>query len=309
MKYNLENRMCHMKYRILLVLTAAIWGFAFVAQIVAMDDIGPFTFNAVRSYIGSLSLLPILFLTRREPSPEKADFPKWLGILIAGIFLCGGTALQQFGLQYTTASKASFITATYILMVPLFGLFLGHILRLNHVIGAVLAMTGVYLLSVTGDFTIGLGDGLVFLCAIFFSAHILYLDYASRRYPPLEIAAGQFLVCGLINTFIAIPVETIHLATIISAWWPILYVGIFSTGIAYTLQIVSQKHLPPTECSMILSLEMVFGGLSGVLALGETMTAKEMAGVLCMTIGVFWSQLPSRDLCRLKGLIKNLSHH
>ena len=164
-------------------------------------------------------------------------------------------------------------------------------------------------LSVTGDFTIGLGDGLVFLCAIFFSAHILYLDYASRRYPPLEIAAGQFLVCGLINTFIAIPVETIHLDAILSAWWPILYVGIFSTGIAYTLQIVSQKHLPPTECSMILSLEMVFGGLSGVLALGETMTAKEMAGVLCMTIGVFWSQLPSRGLCRLKGLIKNPSHH
>lgn len=289
-----------MKYRILLILTAAIWGFAFVAQIVAMDDIGPFTFNAVRSYIGALSLLPVLFLTKREPSPEKADFPKWLGIVIAGLFLCGGTALQQFGLQYTTASKASFITATYILMVPLFGLFLGHVLRLNHVIGAVLAMTGVYLLSVTGDFTMGLGDGLVFLCAIFFSAHILYLDYAARRYPPIEIAAGQFFVCGLINTCIAIPFETIQVHAILSAWWPILYVGIFSTGIAYTLQIIGQKHLPPTECSMILSLEMVFGGLSGFLVLGETMTLKEMAGVVCMTIGVFWSQLPSRGILSMK---------
>lgn len=289
-----------MKYRFLLVLTAAIWGFAFVAQVVAMDDVGPFTFNAVRSFIGSLSLTPVLLFTKREPAPEKADFPKWLGIVIAGLFLCAGTALQQFGLQYTTASKASFITATYILMVPLFGLFLGHILRLNHVIGAVLAIIGVYCLSVKGDFQIDLGDGLVFLCAIFFTFHILYLDYAARRYPPIEIAAGQFFVCGLINLAAAIPLEPIHADALLAAWWPILYVGIFSTGIAYTLQIIGQRHLPPTECSMILSLEMVFGGLSGWLVLGETMTAKELIGVLAMIIGVFWSQLPSRGILSIK---------
>lgn len=292
-----------MKYRILLVLTAAIWGFAFVAQIVGMDNVGPFTFNAARSFIGSLSLVPVLLLSKPEPSPEKPNFPKWLGILIAGIFLCGGTALQQFGLQYTTASKASFITATYLLMVPIFGLFLGHILRLNHVIGAVLAIVGVYCLTVKGDFDIGLGDGLVFLCAIFFTFHILYLDYAARRYPPIQIAAGQFLVCGLINLAVAIPLESIQLDAMLAAWWPILYVGIFSTGVAYTLQIVGQRHLPPTECGMILSLEMVFGGLSGWLVLGETMTAKELFGVVCMIIGVFWSQLPSRGILSLKRSI------
>ncbi len=289
-----------MKYRILLVLTAAIWGFAFVAQIVGMDNVGPFTFNTARSFIGSLSLVPVLLMSKPEPSPEKPDFPKWLGILIAGLFLCGGTALQQFGLQYTTASKASFITATYLLMVPIFGLFLGHILRLNHVIGAVLAIVGVYCLTVKGDFDIGLGDGLVFLCAIFFTFHILYLDYAARRYPPIQIAAGQFFVCGLINLFIAIPLEDIQWSALLAAWWPILYVGIFSTGVAYTLQIVGQRHLPPTECGMILSLEMVFGGLSGWLVLGETMTAKELFGVVCMIIGVFWSQLPSRAILSLK---------
>lgn len=283
-----------MKYRFLLLLTAAIWGFAFVAQVVAMDDIGPFTFNAVRSFLGAASLIPVLLLAKPEPSPEKADFPKWIGVSIAGVFLCGGTALQQYGLQFTTASKASFITATYILLVPLFGLFIGHVLRRNHIIGAVLAMAGVYFLSIKDGLSIGIGDGLVALCAVSFAGHILYLDYASRRYPPIQIAAGQFFVCGLLNLVFAFSLETIHPDALLAAWWPILYVGICSTGIAYTLQIVGQKYLPPTECSMILSLEMVFGGLSGFLFLGETMTGKELAGVVCMIVGVFWSQLPSR---------------
>lgn len=294
-----------MKYRLLLVLTAAIWGFAFVAQVVAMDDIGPFTFNAIRSLIGAASLVPVLLLGKREAPPEKPDFPKWIGLSIAGVILCGGTVLQQFGLLYTTASKGSFITATYILMVPLFGLLFGHALRVNHIIGAVLAMAGVYCLSVKGDMTIGLGDGLVFLCAVFFSAHILYLDYASRRYDPIQIAAGQFFVCGLINLAAMMAFETVQWASVLAAWWPILYVGLFSTGVAYTLQIVGQKHLPPTECSMILSLEMVFGGLSGVFFLGETMTMKEMAGVVCMTAGVFWSQLPSRAVWQRRPVSVN----
>lgn len=289
-----------MKYRFLLVLTAAIWGFAFVAQIIGMNNVGPFTFNVARSLVGAASLVPVLLFTKREPSPEPADFPKWLGIFFAGCFLFGGTALQQYGLQFTTASKASFITATYILMVPIFGLFLGQALRRNHAIGAVLAMTGVWCLSVKEDFSVGAGDFLVFLCAVSFALHILYLDYASRRYPPIEIAAGQFFVCALLNLPFAICLETIDVSALLAAWWPILYVGIFSTGIAYTLQIVGQKHLPPTECSMILSLEMVFGGLSGALVLGETMTIKEIAGVLFMTAGVFLSQLPSKELIKLR---------
>ena len=263
-----------------------IWGFAFVAQSVAMNDIGPLTFNAARSLLGAVSLLPVLLLSRREAPPVKAAFPRWLGM-----------------------SKASFITATYILMVPLFGLFLGNVLRVNHVIGAALAMAGVYFLSVTEALTVGTGDLLVFLCAFCFSAHILYLDYASVRYDPVEIAAGQFLVCAVINLAGALLFETIRPEALLAAWQPILYTGLLSTGAAYTLQIIGQKHLPPTECSMLLSLEMVFGGLGGVFLLGETMTSREFVGVLCMTAGVFWSQLPSRALLSFSSFCSRRRSH
>lgn len=298
-----------MKYRLLLILTAMIWGFAFVAQSVAMNDIGPLTFNAARSLLGAVSLLPVLLLSRREAPPVKAAFPRWLGILFAGLIFSAGTILQQCGILYTTASKASFITATYILMVPFFGLFLGNVLRVNHVIGAVLAMAGVYFLSVTEALTVGTGDLLVFLCAFCFSAHILYLDYASVRYDPVEIAAGQFLVCAVINLAGALLFETIRPEALLAAWQPILYTGLLSTGAAYTLQIIGQKHLPPTECSMLLSLEMVFGGLGGVFLLGETMTSREFVGVLCMTAGVFWSQLPSRALLSFSSFCSRRRSH
>ncbi len=288
-----------MKYRFLLIITAAIWGFAFVAQIVAMDDIGPFTFSACRSFIGTFSLVPILLLTPSSPPLKQPDFPRWTAIVIAGIFLSGGTLFQQFSLLYTTASKASFITATYILMVPLFGLFLGNALCRNHAIGAILAMSGVYFLSVTESFDINQGDILVFLGSLFFTGHILYLNYASQRYSPIQIAAGQFFVCGIISLAGTLLFETVYISALLAAWWPILYTGIFSTGIAYTLQIVGQKHLPPTESSMILSLEMVFGGLGGFIFLGETMTARELIGVLCMIVGVFWSQISSPEIFRL----------
>lgn len=297
-----------LKYRLLLVLTAAIWGFAFVAQVVAMNDIGPFTFSAARSFIGALSLLPILLLKHSDPPPQKTNLPRWIAITIAGFFLCSGTLLQQIGLLYTTASKASFITATYILMVPVFGIFLGKALCRNHAVGALLAMTGVYFLSVTEAFHIETGDILVFLCAICFSMHILYLDYASQRYAPIQIAAGQFFVCGLISLAGALALESIHPEALLAAWWPILYTGLFSTGVAYTLQIVGQKYLPPTECSMILSLEMVFGGLSGFLFLNEAMSSRELIGVCCMIIGVFWSQLPSPVLFQLRPFFSFRSH-
>lgn len=289
-----------MKYRLLLVLTAAIWGFAFVAQLVAMDDIGPLTFSACRSFIGALSLVPVLLLTQPARSPREPRYPRWVAILIAGLFLTGGTLCQQFGLLYTTASKASFITASYLLMVPLFGLFLGQALHRNHIIGAVLAMAGVYLLSVTEALHISRGDGLVFLGALCFTGHILYLNDAAQRYSPIQIAAGQFFVFGLISLAGTLLFETVSLPALLRAWWPILYTGVFSTGVAYTLQVVGQKHLPPTECSMILSLEMVFGGLGGFLFLGETMSSRELTGVVCMIIGVFLSQLSSPEVFRLR---------
>ena len=289
-----------MKYRLLLILTAMIWGFAFTAQSVAMDDIGPLTFSAVRSFIGAAALLPLLFCMKEEPPAEKPTFPLWIAIVICGLLFCCGTVLQQIGIMYTTVAKASFITATYLLIVPILGLFFGQVLKRNHIIGAILAMTGVYLLSVTEAFTIGLGDTLVALCAVGFSCHILFLDYAARRYSPIALAAGQFFVCGVISLAGALLWETISFTSLLHTWIPILYVGIFSTGVAYTLQIVGQRHLPPTECSMILSLEMVFGGLGGFLFLGETLTLRETIGVIAMTIGVFLSQIESPAVLALK---------
>lgn len=247
-----------MKYRLLCLLTAIIWGFAFVAQVVGMDTIGPYTFNGIRFLIGSIALLPLI---RWNKSKTKISSGLFIAILCVGIPLFAGATLQQVALQYTTASKASFLTSTYILLVPLSGLFLSEPLKLNHITGALLAIIGVYFISITRNFTIGYGDLLVLLCAIGFTTQIHMLNYFTQQFSPIILSAGQFFIAGMLNLFLAFCFETITAFNVIQAWWPLLYTGIFSTGIAYTLQAVSQKYLPPTETSMILSLEMVFGGL------------------------------------------------
>ncbi|WP_298027076.1 DMT family transporter [uncultured Dialister sp.] len=282
-----------MKYRLLLLSAALIWGFAFVAQVVGMDTVGPFTFNGVRFVIGSLALLPFLYFHREEKSPVSTSIPLWAAFLMVGIPLFLGATLQQVGLQYTTASKASFLTANYLLMVPIAGLFLGQPLLRNHLIGAILAMTGVYFISITEDLTISYGDGLMLICAMAFTLQIHMLNYLIQRFSPVLLSAGQFMVTGLLNLLLAFLFETPTLAGLQGAAWPILYTGILSTSVAYTLQAVGQKYMPPTEASMILSMEMVFGGISGILFLDESFTLRQTIGVIAMTCGVFLSQIPS----------------
>ncbi len=282
-----------MKYRLLLLSAALIWGFAFVAQVVGMDTVGPFTFNGVRFVIGSLALLPFLYFHREEKSPVSTSIPLWAAFLMVGIPLFLGATLQQVGLQYTTASKASFLTANYLLMVPIAGLFLGQPLLRNHLIGAILAMTGVYFISITEDLTISYGDGLMLICAMAFTLQIHMLNYLTQRFSPVLLSAGQFMVTGLLNLLLAFLFETPTLAGLQGAAWPILYTGILSTSVAYTLQAVGQKYMPPTEASMILSMEMVFGGISGILFLDESFTLRQTIGVIAMTCGVFLSQIPS----------------
>lgn len=282
-----------MKYRLLLLSAALIWGFAFVAQVVGMDTVGPFTFNGVRFVIGSLALLPFLYFHREEKSPVSTSIPLWAAFLMVGIPLFLGATLQQVGLQYTTASKASFLTANYLLMVPIAGLFLGQPLLRNHLIGAILAMTGVYFISITEDLTISYGDGLMLICAMAFTLQIHILNYLTQRFSPVLLSAGQFMVTGLLNLLLAFLFETPTLAGLQGAAWPILYTGILSTSVAYTLQAVGQKYMPPTEASMILSMEMVFGGISGILFLDESFTLRQTIGVIAMTCGVFLSQIPS----------------
>lgn len=282
-----------MKYRLLLLSAALIWGFAFVAQVVGMDTVGPFTFNGVRFVIGSLALLPFLYFHREEKSPVSTSISLWAAFLMVGIPLFLGATLQQVGLQYTTASKASFLTANYLLMVPIAGLFLGQPLLRNYLIGAILAMTGVYFISITEDLTISYGDGLMLICAMAFTLQIHMLNYLTQRFSPVLLSAGQFMVTGLLNLLLAFLFETPTLAGLQGAAWPILYTGILSTSVAYTLQAVGQKYMPPTEASMILSMEMVFGGISGILFLDESFTLRQTIGVIAMTCGVFLSQIPS----------------
>lgn len=292
-----------MKYRLLLLTAALIWGFAFVAQVVGMDTVGPYTFNGFRFILGSAALLPYLYFHPAGPNPVKTKIPLWAAFLMVGIPLFLGATLQQVGLQYTTASKASFLTANYLLMVPIAGLFLGHPLLRNHLVGAVLAIIGVYFISITEDFTISLGDGLMLLCALAFTVQIHMLDYLTQRFSPVLLSCGQFFVTGVLNLILAYTFETPTFSGVEGALWPLLYTGILSTSVAYTLQAVGQKYLPPTESSMILSMEMVFGGLSGIFFLGESFTFRQYIGVFAMTAGVFLSQVPSPVL--LKGWRSN----
>lgn len=185
-------------------------------------------------------------------------------------------------------------------MVPVIGLFFGQVLRLNHIFGVILAMAGVYFISITETLDIGYGDFLVLFCAVCYAAHIILLNYLTQRFPPVTLSSGQFMVVGICNLILAFFFETVSISSILSSWWPILYTGILSTGVAYTLQAVGQKYLPATEATMLLSLEMVFGGLCGVLFLNESFTGKQLIGILCMTAGVFLAQIPSRTILPLK---------
>ncbi len=287
-----------MKYRLLLLLASLIWGVAFVAQVLGMDSVGPYTFNGFRFILGSIALLPVLFMYPSGKNPVPTSIPLWLAFLLVGIPLFFGATLQQVGLQYTTASKASFLTANYLILVPLTGLFLGHPLLRNHIIGAILALIGVYYISITEDFSISLGDGLMLICALAFTVQIHMLNYLTQRFSPVLLSCGQFFVTGFLNLILAFTFEEPSVSGLQGALWPILYTGIMSTSIAYTLQAVGQKHLPPTEASMILSMEMVFGGLSGIFFLDESFTIRQYIGIIAMTIGVFLSQVPSPVLIK-----------
>lgn len=294
-----------MKYRLLLLLAALIWGFAFAAQVVGMESVGPYTFNGVRFLLGSLALVPIILTTQEEPPPLQRNMPLSAACLMVGLPLFAGATLQQVGLQYTTASKASFLTATYILMVPIMGIFLKETLRITHIAGVLLAMAGVYFMSITEDFSISSGDLMMLLCALGFTIQIHAMTYLTQRFSPILLSSGQFFVAGVLNFILAFLFETPTLSGIGGALWPILYTGLLSTGVAYTLQAVGQKYLPPTEASMILSMEMVFGGMAGVFFLDECFTARQMIGVLSMTAGVFLSQLPGRAVLSFKKVARD----
>jgi drug/metabolite transporter (DMT)-like permease len=293
---------------LLLLLAAGIWGFAFVAQKTSMEHIGPFTFNGLRFALGGLSLLPLIyFLNKRSISNKEAQTDKreWKQVrqvgFKVGIILFAGASLQQIGLIYTTAGKAAFITGLYIVIVPLVGLFLKQRLNLNMVLGALLAAVGLYYLSITDRFTISQGDLLELVGAVFWSLHILMIDHYSRKVDILKLSLFQMITCSILSLGVAIFTEVIAWSTISQVLIPILYGGVLSAGVAYTLQIVGQKNAQPAQAAIILSMEAVFAALGGYLLLHEHMGTRGLMGCLLMLIGMLLPQLPRMRLIKLQA--------
>ena len=293
------------------MLAAFIWGSAFVAQSVGMDFIGPFTFNSIRSLMGSVVLLPVIWMMekqngKKEEEPDKEDGGKeqkkqeWKTLLTGGV-CCGlvltlSMSLQQAGIVHTTAGKAGFLTALYILIVPVIGWFLGKKVGIKTWFGVILAMTGMYLLCIKEGFSISRGDFFVFLCACGFAMHILVVDYFSPKVDGVKLSCMQFFVCGMLSAFPMFLFEKPQLNLILRAWLPIVYAGLLSSGVAYTLQIITQKHLKPTVASMLMSLESVFAILSGWVVLHERLSLRELLGCVLVFVAIILAQLPEKKV-------------
>ena len=287
-----------MKNNVLLVLTALIWGCAFVAQSVGMDFVGPFTFNMARFLIGAIVLLPVIwFMDRqRKTGAEKGAGQKTLiiGGICCGIALAVASTLQQWGILFTTVGKAGFITAMYIVIVPLLGIFIGKKVR-PLIIGCVaIAVVGFYFLCMTESLRLGLGDFLVLLCAIAFSIHILVIDHFSPKVDGVKMSAIQFLTAAIISAVPTLLWEQPVLTEILQAWQPVLYAGVMSCGVAYTLQIIAQKNADPTVASLLLSLESVFSVLAGWVLLGQELSLKELFGCVLIFCAIILAQLPEK---------------
>jgi drug/metabolite transporter (DMT)-like permease len=280
----------------LLLLTALIWGLAFVAQRMGMENVGPFSYNAVRFALGSLVLLPVILLRPSPSSKTAAGSAPRIGAvtagLIAGAVLVFGASLQQAGLVYTTAGRAGFITGLYVVLVPLSGLLWAQKTEWTAWVGALLCLAGLFLLSVTSSFTLQRGDLLVLAGSLFWAAHVQVVGWLSPRTDPVRLACVQFAVCSLLSAGGALWWEHPELPSLVAAAGPILYGGVLSVGIAYTLQVVAQRRAPPAHAAILLSLESVFAAIGGGLLLGERLGARGTLGCALMFAGMIVSQAP-----------------
>jgi len=287
-----------LRANLLLLLAAAIWGLAFVTQRIGMEYVGPFTFTGMRFALGCLTLLPLLLFNKRHSPPDPVagtDKPanSWRVGLLAGSLMYIAASLQQIGLIYTTAGKAAFITGMYIILVPIAGIFLKHRISAVAWCGSVVALAGLYLLCVKQGFAIAYGDMLVLISAFFWTAHLLLIDRFTRRIDTLMLAFSQFATCAALSLATALCFETITLSALSQAWITILYGGVCSVGIAYTLQFVGQKHASPVHTALILSLETVFAAVGGYFILHELLGWRELIGCMLILGGMLLSQLPN----------------
>ena len=286
------------KANTLLMLTAVIWGTAFVAQRVGMSYVGPLTFNGIRFALGTMVLLPLAIMQKNTKARETENTvvplmtrPAIFGGIVAGVVLFCGATLQQIGLIYTTAGKAGFITGLYVIIVPILGLLLGHRPGWGGWVGAFLASIGLYLLSVTEALTFAPGDLWELFGAFFWAVHILILNHLSPKADGIRLACTQYAVCAFLSLIIAFLTESTTLNSLYGAFVPILYGGILSVGIAYTLQVIAQRHAPPIHVAIILSLEAVFAALAGWLILGEILSTRGLVGCMLMLAGMITAQV------------------
>ena len=292
-----------MRSNLMLVLTAFIWGVAFVAQSVGMDYVGPFTFISVRNFIATLVLLQcIRLLDKVNPSDKLSENDKnphggptlIIGGIVCGICLAVASAFQQIGISYTTVGKAGFITAMYIVIVPILGLFIKKKVRVIAWISVAISVAGLYLLCMTESLSLSRGDLLVLICAFCFALHIMVIDYFSPRVDGIRMSCIQFLTCGIVCAVPALLTESPDIHSILAAWLPILYAGALSSAVGYTLQIVAQKNTDPVIASLLMSLESAFSLLAGWVLLNQRLSSREMCGCILMFVAIILSQLPEK---------------
>ena len=290
----LKVRSNSLKSDILLLVASLIWGTAFVAQRKGMEYIGPFLFNGIRFLLGAFVLIPFILAKKNNShgleqsgltNPIRREF------VVLGLLLFGGASLQQIGIVFTTAGKAGFITGLYVILVPILGMLLHRKTRISTWLGAVLAIMGLYLLSVQQDFSIQKGDLLVLVGAFFWASHVLAIDRFTKQFAPLQLAFWQFILCAILSLGLGIMLEQTTMQALLNTTIPILYAGILSVGAAYTLQVIAQKRAHPSHAAIILSLESPFAALAGYLVLNEALSGREVLGGVLMVLGMIISQV------------------
>ncbi len=295
-----------LKGNIILLITAIIWGVSFVSQSVGMDFIGPNTFNGIRCILGGTVLLPFIFFGdfKKKQKLTKEERKKLLtGGIICGILLCAASTVQTLGIKYTTTAKSGFITAMYIIFVPFVGIIFKKKVGILTYIGALIALLGLYLLCMSNtQMSINFGDVLTLICAVVFTFHILAVDYFSVRVDGVKLASLQFFSCGIINLILMFIFEKPQIDVIKDCALPIIYSGVMSCGVGYTLQIIGQKYTDPTPAAIIMSFEAVFAALAGFVILNESLALSQVFGCIIMFVAILIVQIPTDSV---KKILKN----
>lgn len=285
----------------LLFVAAFIWGTAFVAQRVGMDYIEPFTFSMLRSLIGSAFLVPCIFVLEKwkdtkQEKPKESKKDLLTGGILCGIILFAAANLQQVALLYASVGKSGFLTALYIVIVPIIGILAGKKPGKKLCIAVICAVVGLYLLCMkSGSIGLGFGDILLLFCAVMFSLHIMVIDHYTQKVDGVKMSCLQFFVCGILSGIVMLLFESPSLPSIFAAWVPVLYTGVLSSGVAYTLQIVGQKGMNPVVASLIMSLESVISAIAGWLILGQILSGREIVGCIVMFVAIILAQLPEKS--------------